>query len=89
MSSNCASVWQHDRPVRKADHPLPELMHVRPQAIAKDIVMGKQKVQKEKKDVRKAKDDLRDDRKHGSAKQVKRSKQELRDEKKDVKKVKK
>lgn len=60
-----------------------------PREITKDIVMGKQKVQKEKKDVRKAKDDLRDDRKHGTDKQVKRSKQELRDEKKDVKKARK
>jgi hypothetical protein len=51
--------------------------------------MGKQKVRREKKDVRQAKDELRDDKRSGNNKQVRESKQDLRDEKQEVKKARK
>jgi hypothetical protein len=46
------------------------------------------KVKQEKRDVREAKQDLRDDKKHGSNKDVRESKEDLHDEKQDLKRAK-
>ena len=45
-------------------------------------------VKQEKRDVREAKQDLKDDQKHGSNKDVRESKDDLQDERQDLKKAK-